>query len=951
VRIEGWRVDGFGVLSGFEMGGLAPGLTVVLGPNEAGKSTLLDFLRGVLAGFPDARKRLPRHEPLRGGRHGGAVHLVDGAGRRFTVERHVGERSARVLARDGDPATEQAALHLLARVDAAVLRSVFAFGLTELQALGSLAEDEVRDLLFSAGVLGAGRSATAAVRTLGDERTKIVRARHADARANRALLQLQELDRQLATARDEALRYPELGRELDRLGSAVDAARRRLDTVRRRSADLDRFVALWPAWRRREDALARLSDGSAEAARDSLEQVRRLSPRTAALAAELAGHDARGERCTELEHSRSVLAEQVSGLLERLGPGWDIDRARAVDTSIAALDAVREHGRRTTGTASAVGFLTHRAHEARAAAERSQAEREAATGGGPPPRPMVEIEAARRAVRSGRALLGELAKLDQRAAEARAEPAVRRRPTPAHGRPAPAAPSLALVLLAFAGAVVAVAALAMRAPAAAAVASGAAVAVLAGAGIIWLRRGGGAARGGAGPGAAHDAGPAVTERARVTTALEEVARALRTPAPLDLGRLDDADAGLDGEWRARERDDGAARAVAGALASLDREQAALATAEQDAAAARAGWQSWAADRGLGDVTPDGGLELLATIAELAGRAAALDRVEWELRRSRDQLRAFGRDVAALAADAAMAGAVDGLDERAVLEVLRERADRAARADEELESLRTAVTEVGRQLAEQLGQGTAAEQALAELACGDVAGWEAERARLRDDLPALARAHEDAVRAHQDQARLVERVASSNAIARLELARAGAAEELRAELREWWTLGLARALVEETLGRYERERQPAVVGRAAALFAEITEGRYVHVVPRGGGDGRREHGIEVVDRAGRRIDAAALSRGTVEQLYLCLRLALAEVFAERTTPMPLVLDDVLVNFDPRRAAAVTRVLLEVATRTQILLFTCHPHVVEAVQACGRLASVVELDAGAASTVST
>ena len=42
---------------------LGPGLTVLHGPNEAGKSTLLDFLRGVLFGFPDGRSRRPQRPP------------------------------------------------------------------------------------------------------------------------------------------------------------------------------------------------------------------------------------------------------------------------------------------------------------------------------------------------------------------------------------------------------------------------------------------------------------------------------------------------------------------------------------------------------------------------------------------------------------------------------------------------------------------------------------------------------------------------------------------------------------------------------------------------------------------------------------------------------------------------------------------------------------------------
>jgi uncharacterized protein YhaN len=67
----------------------------------------------------------------------------------------------------------------------------------------------------------------------------------------------------------------------------------------------------------------------------------------------------------------------------------------------------------------------------------------------------------------------------------------------------------------------------------------------------------------------------------------------------------------------------------------------------------------------------------------------------------------------------------------------------------------------------------------------------------------------------------------------------------------------------------------------------------------------------------------LSRGSAEQLYLCLRLALASEFARRAESLPLIMDDVLVNFDPERARAVALELAKFSERRQILIFTCHP----------------------------
>jgi uncharacterized protein YhaN len=61
-----------------------------------------------------------------------------------------------------------------------------------------------------------------------------------------------------------------------------------------------------------------------------------------------------------------------------------------------------------------------------------------------------------------------------------------------------------------------------------------------------------------------------------------------------------------------------------------------------------------------------------------------------------------------------------------------------------------------------------------------------------------------------------------------------------------------------------------------------------------------------------------SDGTVDQLYLALRLAVAKTLSPDA---PLVLDDALVRFDDQRLAAAMALLKEEAKSKQVLLFTC------------------------------
>src|SRR5660397_166707 len=70
MRITGWHIDGFGVFREYRLEQLPPGLTILLGANEAGKTTLLAYLRGVLFGFPGGQRGKNFYPPMDGGIRG-----------------------------------------------------------------------------------------------------------------------------------------------------------------------------------------------------------------------------------------------------------------------------------------------------------------------------------------------------------------------------------------------------------------------------------------------------------------------------------------------------------------------------------------------------------------------------------------------------------------------------------------------------------------------------------------------------------------------------------------------------------------------------------------------------------------------------------------------------------------------------------------------------------------
>ena len=151
------------------------------------------------------------------------------------------------------------------------------------------------------------------------------------------------------------------------------------------------------------------------------------------------------------------------------------------------------------------------------------------------------------------------------------------------------------------------------------------------------------------------------------------------------------------------------------------------------------------------------------------------------------------------------------------------------------------------------------------------------------------------------------------------------EQIRGHAREWVIRTLVQQLLESAQSKFEKERQPGVVRHAERFFDQITGNRYSQVyAPLG------ERTIVVTEGAGHRKSPDELSRGTREQLFLSLRFGLIRELGLRTEPLPVVVDEVLVNFDPDRALRAARAFVELSRTNQVLVFTCHPAVVELFQ---------------------
>ena len=136
--------------------------------------------------------------------------------------------------------------------------------------------------------------------------------------------------------------------------------------------------------------------------------------------------------------------------------------------------------------------------------------------------------------------------------------------------------------------------------------------------------------------------------------------------------------------------------------------------------------------------------------------------------------------------------------------------------------------------------------------------------------------------------------------------------------------LARRVLDRAIEEWKSESVPEVYARASHLLSLMTGGTWVEI--RMKDDGR----LVAVDVSRGEREPRFLSMGTCQQLYLALRIALLECVEGVGNAVPVLADDILVNFDDERRKGAVRALSELAEKRQVILFTCHKEIVEAVR---------------------
>ncbi len=1004
MKIREIHIDGFGQFSGVAYGPFEDPVTVFYGPNEAGKSTLLEFVRRTLFGFPRKNSKVNEYPALAGGSYGGRLVIEDSVASRYNLHRTKGNGyKGRVTLTSGFGGSlpEDELTRLLGSHSQDVFEQVFAFTLDELYSDKLLTDSKVNNQLYVAGM------GIASLPTVEDDIEKSRRALFLKGGARQEISivagRLEAIASLLREVENNAQHYGELTTRLEQVNSEMEALKEKqghIDIKRTRRVTIRNALSDWDVLESAERDLASLpvienfpADGvtrlktleeriktaheereaSDVARRDAAdefeageyiehEDILKRSGDIGQLQMGRTAFDGSVEDLPKRKIDLQVRQQALDGALQKLGPDWDEERLEQFDLSLSVREEIEQHRERLRAAADELSSRESSLKQANIALEESNA---------------VEIKAKERFDEAEKPSLS-----DQQLRERRNLISRMRSHLYSLGTAEPTSPgagssaTVPLVIIIVGIAILIIGAVLGGTALLVGLIVGIAGIALAGVGIYLLTSGrqipvSRSESSVAGP--IHDPRSQVTKDAAllgIETIDESTISALEESVHEEESRLNKLNGLSQALEDARESTKRRRSGVEESEASVNQARGQLEEAQRE-------WRQWLSARGLRETfTPENANELqgqveigrqhLKTVREMERRIKAIRKdISEYVEAVQPHAATFevtfdpnDSSTVATAADSLIALLADvkenvGKRDRANAKLkdaereLDTRKQSVQEAEEELNQLlqsgganspeefgtragiverRTTLTEKARSAEDRLQQisepGEPFETLKTELANSspklindEIAALEQERAATDDTLNNHA-TEKGAIESE------LKRLMGEEESSRLRMERNVLQEQINDHAREWTRLTLARNLLAEARKKFERETQPGVIRHAERFFTKITEGRYRSVyAPLG------EQTIRVTDANGGAKLPSQLSRGAREQLFLSLRFGLIRELAEQAEPLPVVVDEILVNFDPDRALRAAVAFMELSDTNQVLVFTCHPTVVE------------------------
>jgi len=1010
MKITDIKIDGFGVWRDLALRGLSPELTVFYGPNEAGKSTLMQFMRSVLYGVSTKRREryLP---PVKGGRPGGWLKVESDEGP-LTISRYADRGPSdvgkvTVIMPDGQEQGDRLLREALEHVDEPTYNNIFAVGLREVQELATLSDTAAAQWLYRL-TSGLDRiSLYDVIHMLAGTRLRLLNSAEEKSEIRTMVSRREQLRGELDELVAKGRRWAQSAVKLRELADEVDARQTEAKSLGSRARQLEVAIGLKPLWIKRgkiDDQLERFSslrpleEGTIESLDDLIKHIEeherqrdilkgqrhqlrdeaerlgindaliRNGQRLEALLEQQEWLQAVERMAVELGDEVKTLEARLSSESERLSHEWTGAGKLPPRITSDMVEGLTPQVRAIEATQQMLDSAKHALEIHRSGEHQFRAQIESAMTSGDKLGLPKDLDAAGDLV----AQLRRRQQVEQRIESARrqADELQQQAQDLVDEQVVPMG-LFSWLLVVFVLGFVALGVWWMM-PAASLGRYGGWIAAIGMGGSIfaWVFK--------------YFAEDSAADRfdachrqiemvvKQIEEADEEIDQ-LDRELPLTDGsaslRLQHAERHL-AELERVLPVESQRREAAQEINSSERR---LKLAEEKHAAALANWKAKLRAMGLpDDVTP-------ASLATMAGQCERLAELEARIENRRDDMARRQREfsivsqrIIALAEETGLrrdkAAPLEQLDHLraefhkhqqrvAQRDSLRERAkgfkteegkhahaaigfrgrrealfqkcgvaeeqelrQLAAKLDE-AEELRKKRSGLTREIAAAIGKHGTEPDFTPLLAAESIGRLDHEWETLSTRLEELDRGLKDALQRRGAMVEQQRSAAADHSLATKQIDLDVLVQQIRRAVDAWRERAAVSLFLERIRQDYEQHRQPETLKEASSYLSKLTDGKYTRIwTP-------LAHDILFVDTAdGQPLSVQVLSRGTREQLFVSLRLALVSAYARRGIHLPMILDDVFVNSDVGRTKTACAVLRDFAKEGhQLLVFTCHEHV--------------------------
>ncbi|MCF6094719.1 AAA family ATPase [Microaerobacter geothermalis] len=1044
MRIKHIHIEGFGKLIDVKFTDLHEGLTLIEGPNEAGKSTIMSFIRAMMFGIPSRRYREERYDPVHGTIHGGSLILEDQYGVEYRIERKGNQLS--ISDSHGRQGGEEMLKQLLGGVSQGIFKNIFAFGLTELQQLDSLQGDEISGYIYSAGMGTGGISVVQAERKMEDKLGELFKPKGRTPLINQTLGELRDLESELERLSEQASEYDQLTLRLRDLEEELSNKNKELSDCQDRRNWLQRLVQGREIWVLLFEGKERLKampeiiqfpENGLIRLQQMEDQIKELDVEISALGdkkreieekiSSLTFHEGMLERKEEFEflfsnyssilekqsrihdlsHKTEQLNKEIEEKISLLGPFWTEEKIKGFETSISNKNRVREIQGNLSDVFHSIEEIKREIDRYVEEENRMKEEAEQILEQmGLNRWNKEELKKKEEALQSVRTLKGELENkkltqtflLDKKRGIEEQISLFAGKKNAGKSSPWPS------MLTFFIGSGLSIY-LWLNQFSFGALISFFAFFILSI--VLWLGR----------KSSGSGNSDLQTMREQKMKELQEIEQQIegldeeifhlsQKLKPLSdllgLRNLEEVTLyQVEEEIREERKKNEKNEQIQDQIKQieyrrkklneiLEKEKLKRIEKEEILKGLKQMWREWLEKNALPE---DISIETMMDMFPYVERAKDLIREREECKENiqmiQEQTDRFEQKVMDLIADTGIISqenknlseiiielkkAVEEnlrckelkeryqLESSSVLEQLDILQRKRKKANQEMEEILAAggtddpeefrrrdkiyhdrkdledkLIQLQSQLVIIAGSKEAFEKMESEWLSTDESALTEQLERVRGLELQLK---EDISQLLDKKGQVKKQLADLESSDILSEKRQELEEKkslLRQQVKEWCVLSLCKNLLKNAREVYERERQPSVVKGASQYFNTMTGGRYQKMI-----SPLDEKKLLVVTGDGRQLEPYQLSRGTAEQLYLSMRFSLAGEFSRKVS-LPLILDDIFVNFDPERLHYAIDTLAEVSRNHQILLFTCHPHVSGLIQTKGLIHKYIQLTA--------